>query len=229
MQLLPAVDEAIAWGLVEERREAGGYRFVHALTRDAVEASLTAAERAGLHRRAAEAIEERFADDLSEHLVDLARHWTRARAVRRRRRPPGGGRSAPPRRPWPGSPTRRACASTGPRSRSKPRRLPAGERCRVQVALGRAAYLAGDLPGASRPPIAAADAAARRGEPGLAGEAALVLEAVPDAAVNAVAKQLCEEALTGLGDSGPAALRARLLAQRSHLAFYDGEQDRVRR
>ena len=48
VQLLPAVDEAIAWGLVEERREAGGYRFVHALTRDAVEASLTAADRAGV-------------------------------------------------------------------------------------------------------------------------------------------------------------------------------------
>ena len=39
----------------------------------------------------------------------------------------------------------------------------------------------------------------------LAAEAALVLEAVPDATVNAVAKQLCEKALTGLGDGGSAA------------------------
>ena len=104
---------------------------------------------------------------------------------------------------------------------------PAGERCRVQVALGRAAYLAGDLPGCVAAAVAAADAAAAAGSPVLAAEAALVLEAVPDATVNAVAKQLCEKALTGLGDGGSAALRARLLAQRSHLAFYDGEQERV--
>lgn len=61
----------------------------------------------------------------------------------------------------------------------------------------------------------------------LIGEAALILEAVPDPALNAVAKQLCEEALAGLDGTAHPALRARLLAQRSHLAFYDGDQDRV--
>ena len=54
-----------------------------------------------------------------------------------------------------------------------------------------------------------------------------MLEAVPDPSVNALATQLCEAALAGLGDDGPGRLRARLLAQRSHLAFYDGEQERV--
>ena len=226
VQLLPAVDEAIAWGLVEERREAGGYRFVHALTRDAVEASLTAADRAGLHRRAAEAIEERFADDLSEHLVDLARHWTQLA-------PYGEGTTA---RRWTVRAAEEAVARLAYEEGVRLYRAalaleapaaPAGERCRVQVALGRAAYLAGDLPGCVAAAVAAADAAAAAGSPVLAAEAALVLEAVPDATVNAVAKQLCEKALTGLGDGGSAALRARLLAQRSHLAFYDGEQERV--
>ncbi|MGH3115338.1 MAG: hypothetical protein ACRDOP_17905 [Gaiellaceae bacterium] len=33
--------------------------------------------------------------------------------------------------------------------------------------------------------------------------------------------------MAGLGDDTHEAMRARLLAQRSHLAFYDGEQDRV--
>ena len=59
------------------------------------------------------------------------------------------------------------------------------------------------------------------------GEAALVLEAAPDPGVNAVAKELCEEALAGLAEPAHAVLRARLLAQLSHLAFYDGEQHRV--
>jgi hypothetical protein len=97
----------------------------------------------------------------------------------------------------------------------------------LQVALGRAAYLAGDLHGCVDAAVAAADAARAAQSPELMGEVALALEAAPDPGVNAVAKQLCQEALAGLGDTAPKALRARLLAQRSHLAFYDGEQDRI--
>jgi hypothetical protein len=64
------------------------------------------------------------------------------------------------------------------------------------------------------------------------GEAGLVVEpALAEHTVNAVAKQLCEDALAALGDAADEAplapLRARLLAQRSHLAFYDGDLDRV--
>src|SRR5439155_8742615 len=72
---LPLIDEAIAYGLVDRIGEIGDYRFVHALTREAVEASLTTADRAALHRAVAEAIEARFAADLSEHVADIARHW----------------------------------------------------------------------------------------------------------------------------------------------------------
>ena len=54
--------------------DGGDYRFVHALTRDAVEASLATAERAALHRAVAEVMEARFAENLSEHLADIARH-----------------------------------------------------------------------------------------------------------------------------------------------------------
>ncbi|MBV9921619.1 MAG: hypothetical protein JOY78_12300, partial [Pseudonocardia sp.] len=212
------MDEAMAWGLVE--RLGGDYRFCHALTRDAVAASLTTAERAALHRRGAEAIEARHAADLAEHLPDLARHW----AVLA---PFGEGATA---RRWALRAAedaverlayeegvrlyRSALAITDPA-------WSAAERCRVLVALGRAASLSGDLPGC----VDAARGAARHAEtPELAAEAALVLEAVPDPAVNALATQLCEAALV---DVGPGALRARLLAQRSHLAFYDGEQGRV--
>jgi hypothetical protein len=105
--------------------------------------------------------------------------------------------------------------------------VPQVDRCRTLLALGRAAYFAGDLEGCADAASAAADAARGADSPELLSEAALVLEAAPDPGVNAIAKQLCEEAITRVGDTAPDAMRARLLAQRSHLAFYDGEQDRV--
>lgn len=39
--------------------------------------SLTTASRADLHRAVAQAIEARYAADLSEHLADIARHWAK--------------------------------------------------------------------------------------------------------------------------------------------------------
>ena len=119
---LPAVDEAVAWGLVEEL--GTDYRFCHALTRDAVAASLTTAERAALHRRVAEAIAARNADDLAEHLPDLARHWAEL-APFGEADGAGGGPSRPRRTPSAGSPTRRACGSTAARW---PWRSPGGRR-----------------------------------------------------------------------------------------------------
>jgi len=220
-QCLPLVDEAIAFGLLDRVGDTGEHRFVHALTRDAVEASLSTAERGALHRAVAEALETQFADDLSEHLADIARH--------RLELAPYGERDTA--RKWlilaadnavrqlayeEGVRLYRAALGTAP--------MPDAERCRVQITLGRAAYLAGDLAACRTAAVAAADAARTAGSAELLGEAALILEAVPDAGINATAKQLCEEALAGRTDE---ALRARLLAQRSHLAFYDGEQERL--
>ena len=223
---LPLVDEAIGHGLLDHVGDAGDYRFVHALTRDAVEASLTTAARAALHRAVAEAIETQFAGDLSEHLADIARHWAELAAY---------GETATACR-WAfraaEDAVRRLAYEEGVRLYRGALALDASamsdaERCRVLVALGRAAYFAGDLPGCVDAAAAAAGAARAAGVPELLGEAALVLEAAPDLRVNAVAKQLCEEALAGLGAGGPEGLRARLLAQRSHLAFYDGDHDGV--
>jgi cytochrome c-type biogenesis protein CcmH/NrfG len=67
----------------------------------------------------------------------------------------------------------------------------------VLIALGRVAYFVGDHPGCLD---AAAVAGRAAGSAELMGEVALVLEAAPDPCVNAAAKQLCEEALAGLGD-----------------------------
>jgi DNA-binding CsgD family transcriptional regulator/tetratricopeptide (TPR) repeat protein len=223
---LPLVDEAIAHGLLDRVGDIGVYRFVHALTRDAVQASLTTADRAALHRAVAEATEAQFAGDLSDHLTEIARHWAELA-------PYGEAATA---REWAiraaDEAVRRLAYEEGVRLYRAAlaldvRSLPDVERCRVLVALGRAAYFAGDLHGCVDAVVAAADAARAARSPELIGEAALVLEAAPEPGVNAVAKQLCEEALTGLGDTAYEAVRARLLAQRSHLAFYDGEQDRI--
>lgn len=223
---LPLVDEAIAYGLLDRVGDLGDYRFVHALTRDAVEASLTSADRAALHRAVAETTEAQFAGDLTEHLGEIARHWAELA-------PYGEAATA---REWAlraaDEAVRRLAYEEGVRLYRaalafEPTSLPEIERCRVQVALGRAAYFTGDLHGCVDAAVAAAGAARSAQSPTLLGEAALVYEAAADAGLNAIAKQLCEEALAGLGDSGHEALRARLLAQRSHLAFYDGDQDRT--
>jgi DNA-binding CsgD family transcriptional regulator len=210
---LPLVDEAIAHGLLD----AGGHRFVHALTRDAVEASLTTADRAALHRDVAEAIAR---GDVSEHLADIARHWAELA-------PYGEAATA---REWAiraaDDAVRRLAHEEGVRLyRTALAFDPSDdERARVQIALGRAAYLAGDLPACVAAAVAAAESARAAESPDLLAEAALVLEAAPGEGVNVVAKALCEEALAATSHD---ALRARLLAQRSHLAFYDGEQDRL--
>jgi DNA-binding CsgD family transcriptional regulator len=222
---LALVDEAIAHGLVDPIGDAGDYRFVHALTRDAVEASLPTPERAALHRTVAKTIEAQFAGDLAEHLTELARHWAALA-------PYGEAATA---RTWAiraaDDAVGRLAYEEGVRLYRAALRLDTAttheDRCRLQVALGRAAFLAGDLPTCADAAEMAAAAARAAGAPELLAEAALVVEASPDPTVNVVAKQLCEEALDRLGDGGGEALRARLLAQRSHLAFYDGDQDLV--
>jgi DNA-binding CsgD family transcriptional regulator/tetratricopeptide (TPR) repeat protein len=205
---LPLVDEATKLGFVEN------FRFVHALTRDAVEASLSTTERTTLHRAVAAALEadpeEQLATIASHHAVlaqygdgTIARQWiVRAAedAVRRLAYEEGVR-------------LYRQALTTRP--------IDAQECCGILIALGKAAYLAGDLQGCC---AAAVDAAAAAQSPEEAAEAALVLEAVPDPTINATAKRLCEEALAQDIDPG---LRARLLALRSHLAFYDGEQSRL--
>jgi DNA-binding CsgD family transcriptional regulator/tetratricopeptide (TPR) repeat protein len=223
---LPVVDEAMTHGLIDQVGGVGQYRFVHALTRDAVEASLGTAARTELHRAVAQATEVLFAADLREHLAEIARHWAQLAPY---------GEAEPARR-WAiraaDDAVRRLAYEDGVRLYRAGlafagASMPAGERCRVLLALGRAASLAGDLDACTDAAVAAAEAARAAEVPELLAEASLVLEAAPDPRVTVVAKQLCAEALGALDEEGNPALRARLLAQRSHLAFYDGEQGEV--
>jgi len=101
-QCLPVIDEAIAYGLVDCVSHIGDYRFVHALTREAVEASLTTADRTALHRAVAAVRRLAFEEGARLYRAALALPATPPSAI---------------------------------------------DRCRVLIALGRAAYFAGDLQG----------------------------------------------------------------------------------
>ncbi len=197
-QPISALDEATT--LID----ATGHRFVHALTRDAVEASLTTAERRAIHRRIAEAMKS------STHYADVARHWSACGATEEAR--VWTIRAAE-------DAVRRLAYEEGARLYRAAASIE--DSCEVQVALGRASYFAGDLAACVK---AAQRAAELASTPEQIAEAALVLEAAPGAGVNAVATPLCDNAL--LQPVSPAT-RARLLAQRSHLAFYRGEQHRL--
>jgi hypothetical protein len=70
---LSAMEQACAAGLVDEQA-AGTYAFRHAVIRDAVDEALSRSRRADLHRRAADAIEERAAGTAGAHLCDIAEH-----------------------------------------------------------------------------------------------------------------------------------------------------------
>jgi class 3 adenylate cyclase/tetratricopeptide (TPR) repeat protein len=77
--VLDALEHACTARLVEEvTATIGRYSFVHALTREALYDSLGATRRARLHRRVAEAIESRYAEDLEDHFGALAFHYAAA-------------------------------------------------------------------------------------------------------------------------------------------------------
>ena len=220
-ECLAVADRAAASGLLTQVG-AGELRFAHALTRDAVRAGIPMELAVGLHRAAAEALEAHWAGDLDDHLAELAWHWMAlapfGEAARARR---WALRAA-------GESVRRLAFEEGVRLYRAALEAPAAwpdeaAACRAHLALGRAGYLAGDLGTAQSAAVAAAELARSAGLPDLLAEAALVIEPVPDPTTTAVMTALCEQALAAA--PADAAWRARLLAQRSQLAFYAGDRE----
>jgi DNA-binding CsgD family transcriptional regulator len=223
--LLDRADEAIGYGLIDHfGDDIGSYRFVHALTRDAVEGSLDSARRVALHRAVAVAIEDTYARDLTEHLADLARHWAQVA-------PFGAAATA---RAWAvragDDAVRRLAYEDGVRlyrsaQQVEATEVAAVERCELSLKLARAAYFSGDLAATVTAARAAADVARAAADPRLVAEAALTLEAAPDVTVNATARELAGEALAALDRDrvDDPAVRARLHALLSHLEFYAGD------
>ena len=74
---LEDLDEAVAAGLIEPTGVPGEFRFVHTLVRDAVEATLGAAELPARHRQVACAIET-YEGAGDAQVAELARHWDAA-------------------------------------------------------------------------------------------------------------------------------------------------------
>jgi class 3 adenylate cyclase len=80
--LLDRLDEARATGLVAERAGLlGRFGFSHALVRATLEDGLGETRRVRLHRRVGEAIETLHAEELDDHLAELAHHFGEASAV----------------------------------------------------------------------------------------------------------------------------------------------------
>jgi DNA-binding SARP family transcriptional activator len=75
--LLAALDEAVAAGVLVPSG-FGRHAFSHALLRETLTGGLDTVTRVDLHRRAGEAIEAVYADDLGPHLGELAHHFAEA-------------------------------------------------------------------------------------------------------------------------------------------------------
>jgi DNA-binding SARP family transcriptional activator len=79
-RLLELLDQAILLDYVTSTIDGSKdrYRFSHVLIRDALYERLPSARRAALHRRAGEAVEDIYADDLEARYSELAHHFLHA-------------------------------------------------------------------------------------------------------------------------------------------------------
>jgi tetratricopeptide (TPR) repeat protein len=150
----------------------GGYRFSHALLREALYSDLHPLERAALHRRAAEALERDDAGSSGAHLGEVARHWWEARAAgvdppRVRRALVRAAEAAAARLAWEEASHfyERAIAIDGGEDPT--------ERADILLALGDARWRCGDLAAARRSFEEAAETARRLGDARRFAEAAL--------------------------------------------------------
>ena len=213
---LSRLDEGIRAGLVEH---AGGpYQFVHSLTHEAVLSSLTVAGRAARHRQVALAL-----GTSDEHAPDLARHWLTVAAASAN---DDDERTA---RRWAANAARTATPDEAARlyraGLELPGRIDDEVRGRLLASLARACFLAGALHDAVEAAQESARIARSTGDVPLLVAAASALEAGTDPVVNAVARELTDESLAVVADTPT---RARLLALRSHVAFYDTDLESAR-
>ncbi len=225
---LGPIDQAVAAGVLEATANPRELRFAHAVIRDAIEAGLGTPERVRLHRRAAQAIEEFYADRLDPHVFDLAGHWTaavvavdgdRSRAMRWIER---AGQEA----------MRRNAYEEAARWFRVALDVGAAEldllgRCHLLLALGEALHLSGDVAGGLAACLEATGVAERIGRADLMAEAALVTEPTSDPRADLLIRQLCEKALAPLGSLDPG-LRSRVAARLAHACDNLGDEEPAR-
>ena len=229
--VLGGLDEGARAGLIEPGRTEGEHRFSHALIRDAIEHDIGSGDRVTLHVEAARGIEALYAGRHEPHLPELARHWAVAA-------PAGHGGVAAY---WAERAANAAVAGLAYEEAVRlfglaldvggPTLGPV-DRARLHLALARAHVLAGELDASVDASFAAAALGRETARPDLIAQAALVMEGVGRPDLSARVHELCVEALEHLDGPGGEqddhdALRARLLAQLSHLSLYLGQHDRV--
>jgi hypothetical protein len=222
--VLDALERVCTARLVEEvAGTIGRYSFVHALTREALYDSLGATRRARLHRRVADAIESRYADDLEDHFGALAFHYAAA------------GTDLSKAVEYAGVAGEQALSRLAHEDATKQFERGLGllaeqdrARCNLLLGLAEARRRAGDVPG-SRAAFEEAGAIARS-----LGAAELVARAavgsfrghvMANPAWHESTIRLLEEALTLLPDED-SSLRARVLAALSLELYFTPQQQR---
>jgi tetratricopeptide (TPR) repeat protein len=226
--LLRALDEASAAGLVVPAGTGGDFRFVHALVREALYEGLSLADRAALHGRIAEVLEQRDGDarlpEIAHHMLQGAVASGDGRAVEvavRVAERSFGLLAYEEAAAWYG----RALDALRADHRDSARE---GD---LLIRRGEAHLAAGDAPAAREAYKQAAVIARDRGDADQLARAALGLGAgfggFEVTLLDPVQVQLLEEALSALGPS-PSRLRAWVLARLSvALSFMDAETRRL--
>ncbi len=79
--VLEGIDFAVSAGLLAADGDGGGYRFAHALARQAVLDRMSSTGRAAAHARVAAVLEQRMAEDDPGLVARLAHHYVQARAL----------------------------------------------------------------------------------------------------------------------------------------------------
>jgi DNA-binding SARP family transcriptional activator len=219
---LDALERACEAGLMVEA-SPGRYAFSHALVAEALAGSLSAARRARLHARLGAALEEGAAGDPEAHAAAIARHLLAAA-------PQGDADALGRAARWSAAAGERAAARLAYEEAAEHLEralaaLPPGDATRggILAALGDARDRAGAADAARDAFLAAAEEARGRDEVELLARAALGHGGLATTvlAADAVTQALLEEALERLG-SGPAHLRARLLARLAIEVYYGG-------
>jgi hypothetical protein len=77
-RVITLMEAAVMSGMLRELDDRIGWRFTHALVRDAVRATLGRAQRARLHGTLADAIQAVYSHELGSHLEELAQHSVEA-------------------------------------------------------------------------------------------------------------------------------------------------------
>ncbi|HKH16565.1 MAG TPA: AAA family ATPase [Solirubrobacteraceae bacterium] len=227
-ELPPGYREVLAAGLVVERGP-GRFTFCHALVREALyRRRLTDADRARLHLRVGEALEQRRGDD-EPLAAELAHHFHAAAEV-------GGAEKAID---YARQAAKSASAASAHEEGAQQARRALdvlerfgperdAERCRLLLTLARAQWQLGELAAARTTCDAAAELARRLGDPHQLARAALGFGGrwYDVGTVDEPLVALLEEALAALPpDDGP--VRARLLARLADAQHFSSEEGSV--